>query len=310
MRLLDDFEGRASDFFYNEASPRTGMVRDRASNVGLSPSRVSVHRRHRLWSDRSLHRPQAQLSPPVRLRAARRENPRLPARRLPPRARLPLPLHRYGKRPAHVRLRALLHRHLLAPLRHPHLPSVFFRQCAHRSPRYDLLPPHRLGMDAQRRPDPLHGLAARSGLPQPSLGYLLRAARHVPAGHRLAHASHPRQYLERSAAPRRPVRRHRLHQRRRPHLHSPVRSRLVRPPQHRRPPCQLLHQLHRRHPRAPAVVPHRGPPLSLVRSKSLGRLRIRFARGLPRLGWSALHGAARWHARPQRRRRLTRLPAR
>jgi hypothetical protein len=39
--LLDDFEGRASDFFYNEASPRTGMVRDRASNVGISPSRVS-----------------------------------------------------------------------------------------------------------------------------------------------------------------------------------------------------------------------------------------------------------------------------
>ena len=39
--LLDDLEGRASDFFYNEASPRTGMVRDRASAVGLSLSRVS-----------------------------------------------------------------------------------------------------------------------------------------------------------------------------------------------------------------------------------------------------------------------------
>jgi hypothetical protein len=39
--LLDDLEGRASDFFYNEASPRTGMVRDRASAVGISPSRVS-----------------------------------------------------------------------------------------------------------------------------------------------------------------------------------------------------------------------------------------------------------------------------
>ncbi|HEY6446378.1 MAG TPA: glucoamylase family protein [Acidobacteriaceae bacterium] len=39
--LLDDLEGRASDFFYNEASPRTGLVRDRAAAAGLSLSRVS-----------------------------------------------------------------------------------------------------------------------------------------------------------------------------------------------------------------------------------------------------------------------------
>lgn len=39
--LLDDMEGRIADFFYNEASPRTGMVRDRAPMVGLSSSRVS-----------------------------------------------------------------------------------------------------------------------------------------------------------------------------------------------------------------------------------------------------------------------------
>jgi hypothetical protein len=39
--LLDDMEGRISDFFYNEASPKTGMVRDRAPVQGLSQSRVS-----------------------------------------------------------------------------------------------------------------------------------------------------------------------------------------------------------------------------------------------------------------------------
>ena len=39
--LMDDLEGRASDFFYNEASPRTGMVRDRAPAAGISVSRVS-----------------------------------------------------------------------------------------------------------------------------------------------------------------------------------------------------------------------------------------------------------------------------
>jgi hypothetical protein len=39
--LLDDLEGRACDFFYNEASPKTGLVRDRASARGISPSRVA-----------------------------------------------------------------------------------------------------------------------------------------------------------------------------------------------------------------------------------------------------------------------------
>jgi hypothetical protein len=39
--LLDDIEGRACDFFYNEASPKTGLVRDRASASGRSLSRVA-----------------------------------------------------------------------------------------------------------------------------------------------------------------------------------------------------------------------------------------------------------------------------
>ena len=39
--LLDDLEGRGCDFFYNEASPRSGLVRDRASAVGRSLSRVA-----------------------------------------------------------------------------------------------------------------------------------------------------------------------------------------------------------------------------------------------------------------------------
>ena len=32
--LLDDLEGRGCDFFYNEASPKTGLVRDRAPAAG------------------------------------------------------------------------------------------------------------------------------------------------------------------------------------------------------------------------------------------------------------------------------------
>ena len=39
--LLDDLEGRGCDFFYNEASPKSGLVRDRAPAAGRSLSRVA-----------------------------------------------------------------------------------------------------------------------------------------------------------------------------------------------------------------------------------------------------------------------------
>ena len=39
--LLDDLEGRGCDFFYNEVSPKTGLVRDRAPAAGRSLSRVA-----------------------------------------------------------------------------------------------------------------------------------------------------------------------------------------------------------------------------------------------------------------------------
>jgi hypothetical protein len=39
--LLDDMAGRNCDFFFNEASPRSGLVRDRAPVVGRSLSRVA-----------------------------------------------------------------------------------------------------------------------------------------------------------------------------------------------------------------------------------------------------------------------------
>ena len=39
--LLDDLEARGCDFFYNEASPKSGLVRDRAPSAGRSLSRVA-----------------------------------------------------------------------------------------------------------------------------------------------------------------------------------------------------------------------------------------------------------------------------
>ncbi len=39
--MLDDLEGRGCDYFYEQASPKTGLVRDRAPAVGRSLSRVA-----------------------------------------------------------------------------------------------------------------------------------------------------------------------------------------------------------------------------------------------------------------------------
>jgi hypothetical protein len=39
--LLDDLEGRGCDYFYEQANPKTGLVRDRAPAVGRSLSRVA-----------------------------------------------------------------------------------------------------------------------------------------------------------------------------------------------------------------------------------------------------------------------------
>jgi hypothetical protein len=39
--LMDEMEERGCQFFYDEASPKTGLVRDRASSAGLSTSRVA-----------------------------------------------------------------------------------------------------------------------------------------------------------------------------------------------------------------------------------------------------------------------------
>ncbi len=40
-QLLDEMEERGCQFFYNEASPKTGLVRDRAAATGISSSRVA-----------------------------------------------------------------------------------------------------------------------------------------------------------------------------------------------------------------------------------------------------------------------------
>ena len=52
--LLDDLEGRGCDFFYEQASPKTGLVRDRAPAAGRSLSRVTDSARARAARSASL----------------------------------------------------------------------------------------------------------------------------------------------------------------------------------------------------------------------------------------------------------------
>lgn len=55
--LLEEIVSRAVLFFWNEASPRTGLVRDRALADGAPrPEAHGEHRSHRIWSRRTLHR--------------------------------------------------------------------------------------------------------------------------------------------------------------------------------------------------------------------------------------------------------------
>ncbi len=74
-------------------------------------------------------------------------------------------------------------------------------------------------------------MAARPGLPEKQVGYLLRAHHDVPAGHRLTHPPGSRRSLGRGAAPGRDLWRYRLHQRRGAALYPPVPAGLVRLPQ-------------------------------------------------------------------------------
>ena len=93
--LLDDLEGRGCDFFYNEASPKTGLVRDRAPAVGRSLSRVASIAATGFGLSALCIAAKRNYLRPERLRAAGGEDAGVSAGRLPARARISLSLHRH-----------------------------------------------------------------------------------------------------------------------------------------------------------------------------------------------------------------------
>src|SRR5580692_12956890 len=151
---------------------------------------------------------------------------------MPARARISVSLYRYGERAADVRLRTVVDRHMLAVVRNSDVPAVFFRESQDRSAGDDVLPARGLGVDAERGADALHGMAAGSGISEPSLGYLLGVAGAVSAGDWIADASYSGDDMERSAAAGGAVWRTGLHQRRGTDLYSSIRACVVRFSQH------------------------------------------------------------------------------
>ncbi len=168
--LLDDMEGRGCDFFYEQASPKTGLVRDRAPAAGRSLSRVA-----------SIAATGFGLS--ALCIAAKRNYLR------------PLDCEQRVEKTLAFLLEDCPHEHgflyhfididsgqrmfnselssidtALAALRGAALQGVFRGKRAHPGAGHDLLPADRLAVDAQWRRHAVHGLAARPGVPDSTAG--------------------------------------------------------------------------------------------------------------------------------------------
>ena len=182
--LLDDMEGRNCDFFFNEASPKTGLVRDRAPSNGRSLSRAAVDCLDRLWAERVVHRAKRHYLRPLDCEQRVEKTLAYLLNECPHEHGF---LYHFidiesGKRMFGCELSSIDTSLLLCGILHCR--TVLRGQRADREPGDDALPAGGLAMDAEWRRHALHGLAAGAGLPEASLGYLRRADDDVPAGDR------------------------------------------------------------------------------------------------------------------------------
>src|SRR5229473_7718981 len=91
-------------------------------------------------------------------------------------------------------MRAFLHRLVYSFVRDPHRPAIF-RRSGNQGSRDENLSARRLALDAQWRPDLVHGLAPGIRFFERALGALLRTDDDLFAGYWFAHSSPGRQLL-------------------------------------------------------------------------------------------------------------------
>ena len=198
--LLDDLEARGCDFFYNEASPKSGLVRDRAPSTGRSLSRVAsiaatgfglsalciAAKRNYLRPSDCEARVEKTLA--FLLEECPHEHGFLyhfidmeSGQRM------------FGSELSSIDTALLLCGVLLCR-------EYFSGNTTDCSAGDDVLQAYRLAVDAERGNDALDGLAAGSGISESPLGYLFRADDDVPDGDRVTDPSDFARHVERAAA--------------------------------------------------------------------------------------------------------------
>ena len=308
--LLDDMAGRNSDFFFNEASPRSGLVRDRAPVVGRSLSRVASIAATGFGLSALCIAAKYNYLRPLDCEQRVEKTLAFLLEECPHEHGF---LYHFididsGQRLFGSELSSIDTALLLCGVLH-------CRQYFTGNARIEAL-----ATTFYRRIDwqwMMNGGTTLSMGWLPDQGFLKNRwdiyselTTMYLLGDWLAHPPRSPRGVGIGPAAGRLLRRNRLHQRRRAAFHSPVPAGLVRLPQPARPARKLLHQLHCRNPGASALVPGAGAEISLDRSGYVGHLGLRFPPGISCLGRAAFDRAARRNAGALRRRRLAGLSAR
>ena len=179
-RFLEDLSRRTFAFFWEQADPKTGIVRDRSQDGRRTGQRERAqHRQHclgRVRAERAVHRGRARVAAARRRDRSRRDDAAVVRGDDAARARLVLPFRAARDRRAGVAERAVVDRQRAAAGGRAHGPALLRRRSRGRPLRRCDLPARRLSMDARRRPiAPRARLAAGVRLPALALGSLLRA---------------------------------------------------------------------------------------------------------------------------------------
>ena len=195
-RFLEDLSRRTFAFFWEQADPTTGIIRDRSKTDG-SPANENARdigsiaavgfglsglciAAERGWQPRAqaIDRAEATL--------------RWFAERMPQEHGWFYHFVQPADRRARVAERAVVDRQRAAARRRPHRPPLLCRRSRSRAVRRRDLPARRLPVDARRRSTPaVARLEAGVGISALAMGSLLRADDPVSPGDRIADASHP-----------------------------------------------------------------------------------------------------------------------
>ena len=131
-QFLDDLERSSFLFFWEQANPQTGLIKDRCNARTDDTGVRGQHRLHRLRADRPLHRRKARFHRRMQARDSGPRHADVPLEQAAQSPRLFLSLANIDTGERVLGFRSLLRRYRHPALRHPHLPRTLRR--SRRSP--------------------------------------------------------------------------------------------------------------------------------------------------------------------------------